>query len=94
MNSRNELSPRGRETVWEGSGNQERGVDRKSGDALIEVDPVYFRPTEVDTLLGDPTKAKERLGWTHKTTFDELVNEMVDADLRQLKNERRPSRDD
>ena len=84
----------GREIVWEGSGNQERGVDRKSGHTLIEVDPVYFRPTEVDTLLGDPTKAKERLGWTHKTTFDELVNEMVDADLRQLKNEQRFSRDD
>ena len=84
----------GREIVWEGSGNQERGVDRKSGHALIEVDPVYFRPTEVDTLLGDPTKAKERLGWTHKTTFDQLVNEMVDADLQQLKNERRRSRDD
>ena len=67
--------------MWEGSGNQERGVDRKCGHALIEVDPVYFRPTEVDTLLGDPTKAKERLGWTHKTTFDQLVNEMVDADL-------------
>ena len=48
----------------------------------------------MDTLLGDPTKAKERLGWTHKTTFDELVNEMVDADLRQLKNERRFNRDD
>ena len=84
----------GREIVWEGSGNQERGVDRKSGHALIEVDPVYFRPTEVDTLLGDPTKAKERLGWSHKTTFDELVNEMVDADLRQLKNEQRFNRDD
>ena len=84
----------GREIVWEGSGNQERGVDRKSGHALIEVDPVYFRPTEVDTLLGDPTKAKERLGWTHKTTFDELVNEMVDADLRQLKNEQRFNRVD
>ena len=78
----------GREILWESSGN------RKSGHTLFEVDPLYFRPTEVESLLGDPTKAKERLGWSHKTTFDELVNEMVDADLRQLKNEQRFNRDD
>ena len=78
-----------REIVWEGSGNQERGMDRKSGQTLIEVGPVYFRPTEVDMLLADPTKAKKRLGWTYKTTFDQLISEMVDADLQQ-----RRSRDD
>jgi len=79
----------GREIVWEGEKNEERGVDRKTGRTLIEIDPLYFRPTEVDILLGDSTKAKRRLGWSHKTTFEQLVNEMVDADLQQTKNERR-----
>jgi GDPmannose 4,6-dehydratase len=78
----------GREIVWQGVNNEEQGLDRKTGRTLIEVDPVYFRPTEVDVLRGDPTKARHRLGWSHTTTFDELVNEMVDADLRQIKNER------
>lgn len=80
----------GREIVWQGANNEEQGLDRKTGRTLIEVDPVYFRPTEVDVLRGDPTKARHRLGWSHKTTFDQLVNEMVDADLRQIKNERGP----
>jgi GDPmannose 4,6-dehydratase len=48
---------------------------------LIEVDPRYFRPTETDALLGDPSKARQRLGWRHKVTFDELVREMVESDL-------------
>ena len=78
----------GREIVWQGTKAEERGVDRKTGQALIEIDPVYFRPTEVDVLRGDPAKARHRLGWSHKTTFDELVSEMVDADLQQLKNAR------
>jgi GDPmannose 4,6-dehydratase len=78
----------GREIVWKGTKNDEHGIDRKSGRTLIEIDPVYFRPTEVDVLLGDPARARDRLGWRHKTTFDELVNEMVDADLQQIKNER------
>jgi GDPmannose 4,6-dehydratase len=84
----------GREIVWKGVKNEEQGVDRKSGRTLIEVDPVYFRPTEVDMLRGDPTKARTRLGWSHKTTFDELVTEMVEADLRLIKNERRRGSDD
>ena len=48
---------------------------------LVEVDPRYFRPTEVETLLGDPSKARSRLGWNHKTSFDQLVKDMVDADM-------------
>jgi GDPmannose 4,6-dehydratase len=75
----------GREIVWRGKGNEERGVDQKSGQVLIEVDPVYFRPTEVHSLRGDPTKARQRLGWRHKVTFDELVAQMVDTDLQQLR---------
>jgi len=78
----------GREIAWEGAKAEERGLDRKTGQTLIEIDPVYFRPTEVDVLRGDPAKARHRLGWSHKTTFDQLVNEMVDADLQQIKNER------
>jgi GDPmannose 4,6-dehydratase len=78
----------GREIVWQGAGAEERGLDRKSGEMLIEIDPVYFRPTEVDILRGDATKARQRLGWSHKTTFDNLVSEMVDADLQLFKDER------
>ena len=75
----------GREIAWQGKGNEERGIDRKTGQVLIEIDPVYFRPTEVHRLRGDPTKAWQRLGWHHKVTFDELVNQMVDTDLQQLR---------
>jgi GDPmannose 4,6-dehydratase len=71
----------GREIVWKGSGVNEKGVDRKSGEPLVEIDPRYFRPTEVELLLGDPSKAQEKLGWRHKTSFGELVREMVEADL-------------
>jgi len=66
---------------WSGAGVDEKGVDSKTGNVLVEVDPRYFRPTEVDLLLGDPTKAKEVLGWTHTTPFKQLVSEMVAADL-------------
>jgi GDPmannose 4,6-dehydratase len=54
---------------------------------LIEVDPRYFRPTETDALLGDPSKARQRLGWRHKVTFDEIVREMVEADLAELRRD-------
>ena len=57
------------------------------GAILIEFDPRYFRPTEVDLLLGDPSKAHQRLGWRHKTTFDQLVKEMVEADLAIVRGE-------
>jgi GDPmannose 4,6-dehydratase len=66
---------------WVGRGVDEKGVCRKSGKVLVEIDPVYFRPTEVDCLIGDPTKARIKLGWTHKTGFQQLVTEMVNADL-------------
>jgi len=65
---------------WRGEGVDEIGVDPATGRTLVEVDPRYFRPTEVDLLLGDPTKARNLLGWTHKTPFKALVAEMVAAD--------------
>ncbi|MCD6429645.1 MAG: GDP-mannose 4,6-dehydratase [Deltaproteobacteria bacterium] len=66
---------------WKGTGLDEKGYDH-SGKCIVAVDQRYFRPTEVETLLGDPTKAKEKLGWTPKITFDELVAEMVREDLK------------
>jgi len=71
----------GRKINWRGEGVDEEGVDADNGDVLIRIDPRYFRPTEVDSLLGDPTKAKEKLGWQHTTGFRDLVNEMVESDL-------------
>jgi GDPmannose 4,6-dehydratase len=65
---------------WQGSGLDEVGIDRNSGREIVAVDPRYFRPTEVDTLLGDPSKAKKRLGWEARTSFADLVKEMVAAD--------------
>jgi GDPmannose 4,6-dehydratase len=67
---------------WRGEGVDERGIDSASGRTIIEVDARYFRPTEVDLLLGDPSKAEKRLGWRHETTLDELVAEMVDEDVK------------
>ncbi len=75
----------GKTIVWQGEGVAERGLDKESGKVLVEVDPRYFRPTEVEQLLGDPTKAREALGWEHKTSFRELVSEMVTEDLAELK---------
>jgi GDPmannose 4,6-dehydratase len=70
----------GREIVWSGTGVAEKGHCARSGDLLVAVDPAYFRPTEVDLLLGDPTKARTRLGWEHSTTMEQLVAEMVASD--------------
>ncbi len=69
------------EIQWKGEGVAEKGYNKVTGDCLIEVDPRYFRPTEVETLLGDPTKAKEKLGWVPKITLQEMVTEMVEHDL-------------
>ena len=77
----------GRRIVWKGQGVDEKGIDERTGDVLIEVDPRYFRPTEVDLLLGDPSKAREKLGWVHQTGFADLVREMVEYDLEALKLE-------
>jgi GDPmannose 4,6-dehydratase len=78
----------GRRIVWRGEGVDEVGVDEKSGKVIVAVDPNYFRPTEVEVLLGDASKAKDKLGWQAKTTFDELVVEMVESDLRALEFEK------
>jgi GDPmannose 4,6-dehydratase len=79
----------GRSIRWQGRGADEVGVDVATGEALVEVDPRYFRPTEVDLLRGDPGKARAKLGWTHKTSFRELVKEMVAADLVEVEREYR-----
>jgi GDPmannose 4,6-dehydratase len=74
--------------VWEGVGVEEKGLDAGTGRVLVEVDRRYFRPTEVDLLVGDPTKARSRLGWQHTVSFDQLVAEMVAADLKAVAGER------
>jgi GDPmannose 4,6-dehydratase len=66
---------------WEGEGINEKGYCEKTGRCLIEVDPAYFRPTEVELLIGDPTKAHQKLGWKHETSVRELAREMVEADM-------------
>lgn len=71
----------GIELKWSGEGVNEKGFCSKSGECLVEVDPRYFRPTEVELLIGDPTKARVKLGWQHETSVRELVKEMVAADL-------------
>ena len=76
----------GIELKWEGSGVDEKGIDTATGKVLVEVDPKYFRPCEVEQLLGDPTKARELLGWNPtKTPFSELVRIMVEHDMRFVK---------
>jgi len=77
----------GRDIAWRGEGLEEVGFDKVSGDDLVLIDPKYFRPTEVDVLLGDPSKAKRVLGWEHSTPFPQLVKEMVAADLDLLRKE-------
>ena len=72
----------GMEIEWQGKGLDEIGIETKSGKTIVHVDSRYFRPTEVETLLGDPSKAKEKLGWVPEITFNELVQEMVVADLK------------
>lgn len=74
----------GRKILWRGQGKDEVGIDQESGEALIEIDPDYFRPTEVDRLLGDPSKAHRELGWKHRVAFSELITEMVKSDIEQL----------
>lgn len=68
---------------WQGSGDTEIGISNKTGHVVVRVDPNYYRPTEVDALLGDSSKARAKLGWSHKVSFRELVKEMVTADLNE-----------
>ena len=77
----------GRSIVWRGKGVEETGVDKKSGKTVVRIDPIYFRPTEVDLLIGDSSKARQKLGWAPKTSFAELVKEMVAADLAIARHE-------
>jgi GDPmannose 4,6-dehydratase len=77
----------GRTIEWQGRGVDERGVDAANGKDLIRVDPRYFRPTEVDELVGDPSKAAKHLGWRHETSFKDLVTEMVQSDLKTVPRE-------
>lgn len=77
----------GFDLVWEGSGVQEKGIDKKSGKTIIAIDPKYFRPAEVDLLIGDPAKAKTQFGWSPRTKFAELVQIMAEADLREAQKE-------
>jgi GDPmannose 4,6-dehydratase len=77
----------GRTIKWSGSGVNEKGRDAKTKEVVVAIDPRYFRPTEVDLLVGDASKAHEKLGWVATTTFDELVREMVAAELISMKKE-------
>ena len=80
----------GKIIVWEGSGKEEKGVDRETGKVLVEVEARWFRPTDVDNLWGDPTKAKTVLGWNpQQTSYEELINIMVDHDMKIAEREKR-----
>ncbi len=78
----------GRKIEWKGKGAEEKGYDAESGNVLVEIDERYFRPTEVDLLLGDPSKAHKTLGWRHTTTFKQMIEEMVKSDLVLIPNEK------
>jgi GDPmannose 4,6-dehydratase len=78
----------GRHIEWRGEGVEEVGMDKRSNKPLVSIDPRYFRPTEVDTLLGNPAKAKRKLGWSHRVGFAELVAEMMDSDLKRAPHAR------
>src|SRR5207247_7539536 len=79
----------GRRVAWRGAGVDEIGTDARSGQVIVQVDARYFRPTEVECLIGDPGKAHRELGWRHRVTFDELVAEMVNSDLKRALSEGR-----
>jgi GDPmannose 4,6-dehydratase len=72
---------------WSGSGEKEIGINSETNETIVRVDPRYYRPTEVESLLGDPSKAMRELGWQASISFEDLVNEMVDADLKKAKQE-------
>ena len=74
--------------VWEGSGLDETGKDRDSGEVFVRVDPRYFRPTEVDFLLGDSSKARNSLGWEPEFSFEQMVTSMVQEDLKEAQEDK------
>ena len=74
----------GRTIKWEGEKSDEKGIDADTGQVLVEIDPRFYRPTEVHSLLGDPSKAQTVLGWRHQTSFDDMINEMIESDLQSL----------
>jgi GDPmannose 4,6-dehydratase len=73
---------------WKGKGVDEKGYDKGTGKVIVEIDPKYFRPTEVDQLLGDATKANKKLGWKPKHTVEDLVKEMVASDLKLFERDK------
>ncbi|MGA7712342.1 MAG: GDP-mannose 4,6-dehydratase [Rhizomicrobium sp.] len=83
-----------RDIVWSGHGVDEIGKNARDGKIVVRIDPKYFRPTEVEQLLGDPRKAYQKLGWKHETLFDDLVAEMVAEDIKQVASEQRNNRYD
>ena len=76
------------EIDWRGEGAEEKGIQAGANRCLIEIDPRYYRPTEVDLLVGDASKARERLGWSHTTTLTQMIGEMVASDLETVQRER------
>jgi GDPmannose 4,6-dehydratase len=76
----------GRRLKWRGDGAAESGIDEASGKELVKVDARYFRPTEVDVLIGDASKARAKFGWKHRVGFDALVSEMVEEDRKALRD--------
>ena len=83
------FSEAGIDLEWKGQGVDEKGINSANGDTLIEIDPAYFRPAEVDILVGDASKARERLGWVPKTAFGDLCRIMVAADMRKCSDEQK-----
>jgi GDPmannose 4,6-dehydratase len=73
---------------WKGKGKNEKGIDAATGQDMVRIDPRYFRPSEVDTLLGDASKARDKLGWQPRTAFNELISEMVALDLQEAERDR------
>ena len=78
---------RGESIHWQGKGLEEVGIRADNGKTVVRIDPRYFRPAEVETLLGDPTKARNKLGWTPTTTLEELISEMITEDLQEARKE-------
>jgi GDPmannose 4,6-dehydratase len=73
--------------AWEGKGIEEKGINAATGKPIVAIDPRYFRPAEVDTLLGDPSKARRKFGWEPRISFEELVTEMITADLKEAEKD-------